>query len=52
MNVALTRAQHGLIVVGNSRTLCKDKNWGEIVEYFIDNKCYAEDLDQAIKMID
>jgi regulator of nonsense transcripts 1 len=27
MNVALTRARRGLIVIGSSRTLCGDGNW-------------------------
>ena len=27
INVALTRAQHGLIIVANIETLLKDKNW-------------------------
>ena len=27
INVALTRAQHGLILVANVKTLKQDKNW-------------------------
>lgn len=32
INVALTRAQHGLIIVANIETLRKDKNWKALLE--------------------
>lgn len=33
LNVALTRAQHGLIVVGNSATLRRDRNWRSWLQF-------------------
>ena len=33
MNVAITRAKHSLFVIGNSKTLNKDKNWREFIIY-------------------
>jgi superfamily I DNA and/or RNA helicase len=32
INVALTRAQHGLIIAANLETLSKDKNWEALLE--------------------
>jgi superfamily I DNA and/or RNA helicase len=32
LNVALTRAQHGLIIVGNRETLSSDKNWKHLID--------------------
>ena len=31
INVALTRAKHGMIIVGNSETLGVDKDWSRII---------------------
>lgn len=35
MNVAMTRARHKLIIVGNSETLCKHTFYRKLVEYII-----------------
>lgn len=37
LNVAITRARRGLIVVGNSETLVCDKNWGDWLEWIRKN---------------
>lgn len=33
MNVAVTRARHFLMVVGNSRTLKRNNNWKAFIDY-------------------
>jgi regulator of nonsense transcripts 1 len=33
-NVALTRAQHGLLIIGNARTLSSDEKWQTLIEFF------------------
>lgn len=33
MNVAITRAKHFLWVIGNKRTLNRNKNWNSFIEY-------------------
>lgn len=38
MNVALTRAKRGLIIVGNSETLSADENWRDLVNWGKANK--------------
>jgi superfamily I DNA and/or RNA helicase len=36
--VALTRAQHGLIIVGNIETLKVDKKWKELINILEEEK--------------
>ena len=46
MNVGITRAKYCLIVIGNSDTLNKDKNWRGLIEFCKDqndkSRCYIE----------
>jgi len=51
INVALTRAQHGLIIIGNRQTLERDDKWRLIIKHFVDNDCYCDDFAEAIDMI-
>ena len=41
LNVALTRAKRGLIVIGDPSTLRSDKNWQAWLEYIRDSKFEA-----------
>lgn len=41
-NVALTRAQHGLIIVGNARTLVSDPKWETLIEFFKIKSVFVE----------
>ena len=33
MNVAITRAKHCLFIFGNAQTLCRDKNWNDLIQF-------------------
>ena len=40
LNVAITRAKSGLIIVGDSSTLSNDPHWNAYVKWCKDNNCY------------
>ncbi|XP_072028128.1 3'-5' exoribonuclease HELZ2-like [Amphiura filiformis] len=42
MNVALTRAKHGLIIVGNKYLLRTEKLWRKLVDYYEEKECLVE----------
>jgi len=37
INVAITRAKHGLVIVGNARNLLRDQKWASLLHTFKDN---------------
>jgi superfamily I DNA and/or RNA helicase len=51
INVALTRAQHGLIIIGNRQTLKSDDVWRDIIQHFIEKDCYCNNFEEALEMI-
>jgi len=40
-NVALTRAQALMVIVGNPYLLCKDKGWLQLIEFCLENNAYT-----------
>lgn len=51
-NVALTRAMHGMIIVGNARTLASDPKWKLLLEVFKITMTLVKGLDDAINRIE
>lgn len=42
LNVALTRARYGLIILGNPITLSRDRLWASLLHYYRDRGCLVE----------
>ena len=52
MNVALTRAMHGLIIVGNARTLSSDSKYEILINVFRETGTLVSGIENAIKLIE
>jgi regulator of nonsense transcripts 1 len=42
LNVALTRAKYGLVLLGNPKVLAKDALWNALLVHFKDQGCLVE----------
>lgn len=42
LNVALTRARYGLVILGNPKVLSKQLLWNTLLSYFKENNCLVE----------
>lgn len=47
MNVAITRAKHGVVIIGNRNTLQHEEKWSKVIDILEKNNCvfYQDDWD-------
>ena len=49
--MALTRAKHGMIIVGNERTLMHDKKWKTLLNFLKQDGQYFNNYEEAYSFI-
>ena len=49
LNVALTRARYGVIIVGSPSALCRQPLWNNLLSYFKENNCLVEGNVDSLK---
>jgi regulator of nonsense transcripts 1 len=42
LNVAITRARYGLIIVGNAKVLARDNLWNNLLNFMKENKVLVD----------
>ena len=42
LNVSITRAKYGLVVIANAETFSKNKLWCDFINYFVERGCFVE----------
>ncbi len=50
MNVAITRAKHGLFIVGKANTLTSNKLWADLIIHSQNTKSYVDIDDNNIEL--
>jgi superfamily I DNA and/or RNA helicase len=51
INVALTRAKFGMIIIGNARCLRNDIKWNRLISRLISDNRYFENIQEALNFI-
>jgi regulator of nonsense transcripts 1 len=51
LNVALTRAKYGLVVLGNPKVLSKQAIWNALLYHFKENGCLVEGEEAARRKV-
>ncbi|XP_065619988.1 regulator of nonsense transcripts 1 homolog [Quercus suber] len=44
LNVALTRARYGIVILGNPKVLSKQPLWNSLLTHYKEHECLVEDL--------
>ena len=48
LNVALTRARRGLVIVGDEATLAADPTWRELLSFYRRRRCVVGSADELL----
>ena len=51
INVALTRAKFGMIIIGNARCIRNDLKWNRLISRLKSDKRYFDNIEEALDFI-